>query len=112
MRAFFFFPRTQNITSFFFWFQIILLLKSIQYYSITPLNVVLQIASQVLAYTNSCLNPILYAFLSDNFRKAFRKVIWFLDDTNQQSRMVNGRQDERSVNQTRTTRIGLNNNDV
>jgi len=28
-----------------------------------------------MAYMNSCVNPILYAFLSENFRKAFRKVI-------------------------------------
>jgi hypothetical protein len=34
-----------------------------------------QIVSHVLAYMNSCVNPILYAFLSDHFRKAFRKVI-------------------------------------
>jgi hypothetical protein len=35
----------------------------------------IQIVSHVLAYMNSCVNPILYAFLSDHFRKAFRKVI-------------------------------------
>lgn len=36
----------------------------------------IQIASHVLAYMNSCVNPILYAFLSENFRKAFRKIIY------------------------------------
>ncbi|VDM44752.1 unnamed protein product [Toxocara canis] len=38
------------------------------------LMVIIQILSQVLAYTNSCLNPILYAFLSDNFRKGFMRI--------------------------------------
>uniref|UniRef100_A0A1I7XCM2 G_PROTEIN_RECEP_F1_2 domain-containing protein n=1 Tax=Heterorhabditis bacteriophora TaxID=37862 RepID=A0A1I7XCM2_HETBA len=37
--------------------------------------VVVQISSQVLAYTNSCLNPILYALMSENFRKGFIRVI-------------------------------------
>ncbi|RVE55656.1 hypothetical protein OJAV_G00234080 [Oryzias javanicus] len=29
----------------------------------------------VLGYTNSCANPVLYAFLSDNFRKSFQNVL-------------------------------------
>ncbi|CAM9399119.1 unnamed protein product [Lampetra planeri] len=29
----------------------------------------------VLSYANSCANPILYAFLSDNFKKSFQKVL-------------------------------------
>ncbi|KAL1481622.1 hypothetical protein MTO96_034339 [Rhipicephalus appendiculatus] len=41
-----------------------------------PPRIVVQIASQVLAYTNSCVNPFLYAFLSDNFRRSFRKAIF------------------------------------
>lgn len=41
----------------------------------TTQAVMLQIAAQVLAYMNSCVNPILYAFLSENFRRAFRRVI-------------------------------------
>ena len=34
-----------------------------------------RIFSTCLAYTNSCVNPVLYAFLSDNFRKSFRKLL-------------------------------------
>ena len=33
------------------------------------------VLSQVLAYANSCVNPILYAFLSENFRRAFAKFL-------------------------------------
>jgi len=55
--------------------QIILVLKSIDMYEITNTRVMIQIVSQVMAYMNSCVNPILYAFLSDHFRKAFRKVV-------------------------------------
>lgn len=56
-------------------FQLILVLKSADKYEITNTSVMIQIVSHVLAYMNSCVNPILYAFLSDHFRKAFRKVI-------------------------------------
>ncbi|XP_030380841.1 allatostatin-A receptor [Scaptodrosophila lebanonensis] len=56
--------------------HVILVLKALNLYSATHLTVIIQIISHVLAYTNSCINPILYAFLSDNFRKAFRKVVW------------------------------------
>ncbi|KAJ9593788.1 hypothetical protein L9F63_027568, partial [Diploptera punctata] len=53
----------------------ILVLKSADLYDITNTSVMIQIISHVLAYMNSCVNPILYAFLSDHFRKAFRKII-------------------------------------
>lgn len=54
--------------------QIILVLKSINLYHQTAFLVGFQITSHVLAYLSSCVNPLLYAFLSENFRKAFRKV--------------------------------------
>lgn len=38
---------------------------------------IVMMTSQVLAYANSCANPILYAFLSDNFRKGFFRI-WHL----------------------------------
>ncbi|XP_023290184.1 allatostatin-A receptor isoform X1 [Orussus abietinus] len=56
--------------------QMILVIKSLDLYPMSSTAVTIQIASHVLAYANSCVNPILYAFLSDNFRKAFRKIIY------------------------------------
>lgn len=55
--------------------QTILLLKSLYLYKAdTHLTIALQISAHILAYTSSCINPLLYAFLSENFRKSFRKV--------------------------------------
>lgn len=59
------------------WFpiQIILFLKSRDMYPTRPSTIALQIIAHILAYASSCVNPLLYAFLSENFRKSFRKVI-------------------------------------
>ncbi len=35
----------------------------------------LQISAQLLAYTNSCLNPILYGILSKHFRHGFQNIV-------------------------------------
>jgi hypothetical protein len=51
------------------------LLKSLKMYEITDLSVAIQITAHVLGYMNSCVNPLIYSVLSENFRKAFRKVI-------------------------------------
>lgn len=62
-----------------------------------------QIVSHVLAYMNSCVNPILYAFLSENFRKAFRKVI-YCGPEGAHAHQMNGRQDPEKSAFTKTTR--------
>lgn len=56
--------------------QLVLLLKAFGFYS-TESNgaVIFQIFANCLAYFNSCLNPILYAFFSTNYRAAFWNII-------------------------------------
>ncbi|SPP80789.1 allatostatin-A receptor [Drosophila guanche] len=56
--------------------QLILLLKALHVYEADNLFlIIVQICAQTLAYSSSCINPLLYAFLSENFRKAFYKAI-------------------------------------
>ena len=40
----------------------------------TNVMYIMKIISHTLSYANSCVNPFVYAFLSDGFRKAFRKT--------------------------------------
>ncbi|KAM4841595.1 galanin receptor type 1 [Thomomys bottae] len=43
-------------------------------FPLTPASFFFRIAAHCLAYSNSSVNPIIYAFLSENFRKAYRQV--------------------------------------
>ncbi|GFR22861.1 allatostatin-A receptor [Trichonephila clavata] len=86
--------------------QIVLVLKSVNAYDLNPANIVIQITSHILAYMNSCVNPILYAFLSDNFRKAFRKVIYCNSRYNRPQRATYDRNDrETGTCATKTTKV-------
>ncbi|XP_052858524.1 allatostatin-A receptor isoform X1 [Drosophila gunungcola] len=56
--------------------QLILLFKALGVVEMNSLpKLVIQVTAQTLAYSSSCINPLLYAFLSENFRKAFYKAI-------------------------------------
>ncbi|KAM9457434.1 somatostatin receptor type 2-like isoform 2-T2 [Clarias gariepinus] len=63
----------------------------------------------VLGYANSCANPILYAFLSDNFKKSFQNVLCLkkvggLDETE----YSDSRQDKTRMNPSETQSTLLN----
>ena len=40
----------------------------------TPAMYTFKLFAHTLSYANSCVNPFVYAYLSDGFRKAFRKT--------------------------------------
>ncbi|MBW04653.1 Galanin receptor type 1, partial [Eschrichtius robustus] len=43
-------------------------------FPLTPTSFLFRITAHCLAYSNSSVNPIIYAFLSENFRKAYKQV--------------------------------------
>ncbi|XP_015268321.1 PREDICTED: galanin receptor type 1 [Gekko japonicus] len=43
-------------------------------FPLTQASFVFRVAAHCLAYSNSSVNPIIYAFLSENFRKAYKQV--------------------------------------
>lgn len=45
----------------------------------SPYIVAIFLLAGCLGYSNSAVNPILYAFLSDNFKKSFMKVVAIAD---------------------------------
>lgn len=55
--------------------QIILVLQKYDSYPASMASVGIHIASNCLAYMNSCVNPFLYALMSENFRRSFWKVL-------------------------------------
>ncbi|KAG8516804.1 Somatostatin receptor type 4 [Galemys pyrenaicus] len=42
---------------------------------VTSLDATVNHVSLILSYANSCANPILYGFLSDNFRRSFQRIL-------------------------------------
>ena len=50
--------------------------------NLPDISVVIQDITMCISYMNSCANPFLYAFLSDNFKKSFRKA-WTCGKKNQ-----------------------------
>ncbi|GAA6222932.1 galanin receptor type 1-like [Lates japonicus] len=63
-----------------------------------------RIVSHCLSYGNSCVNPVLYAFLSENFRKACRQVFTcrFLLPPQPQSKVVRFRMENFSTTHSTT----------
>ncbi|MEQ2291758.1 Galanin receptor type 1 [Ameca splendens] len=43
-------------------------------FPLTQASYVFRVAAHCLAYSNSSVNPVIYAFLSENFRKAYKQV--------------------------------------
>lgn len=67
----------------------------------------------VLTYANSCANPILYAFLSDNFKKSFQNVLCLMkvsgmDETDRSD----SKQDKSRLNEATETQRTLLNGDI
>uniref|UniRef100_A0A8C3PS58 Somatostatin receptor type 2 n=1 Tax=Calidris pygmaea TaxID=425635 RepID=A0A8C3PS58_9CHAR len=67
----------------------------------------------VLSYANSCANPILYAFLSDNFKKSFQNVLCLVKVSGMdEADRSDSKQDKSRLNETTETQRTLLNGDL
>ena len=55
--------------------QIIFMLQHFGNYSTSILSAGIQMVANCLAYMNSCVNPVIYTFLSETYRNAFTKLL-------------------------------------
>ena len=65
--------------------HLISMLNALHLFPMSTATISFGIVSHVMAYSNSCMNPILYAFLSQNFRKAFKQVLPFSKHNHRES---------------------------
>lgn len=57
-----------------YWISQVMLITSPPEHCQTRIEITISLLAGCLGYSNSALNPILYAFLSDNFKKSFLKA--------------------------------------
>ena len=55
--------------------QVIFMIQSFGHYTTSLVGVAFQMTANCLAYFSSCVNPILYTFLSTRFRNSFTKAL-------------------------------------
>ncbi|XP_013113887.1 substance-P receptor [Stomoxys calcitrans] len=69
--------------------QVSLINSFVGHKELTRLEILLILLFGCLAYSNSAMNPILYAFLSDNFRKSFTKAFSCVTSHEVEAQLIN-----------------------